>query len=232
MSMTSTVGNRETVPFQVEWAGAQTEVLRGNVTGHIALGSLSGLSDLYALGPLEGLRGEITLLNSIPYISTVTEAKGIVVGSTFRVGASFLAYVRVGRWVEVTRPPSVRGEVELELFLPEAAAGLGIDPAKPFPYLLEGTLPEARFHILNRTGDAPHNPERHERAKVHFFLKRKAATVIGFYSEGHRGIFTPRGSSIHQHVVTKDRTIAGHVDSIVLGPEVNLFLPDPIPEER
>lgn len=214
-------------PFRVEWVGAQREVLAGDVSGHISLGSLAGLPDLYALGPLEGLRGEVTVVDSVASISRVAEAGRIVIDPTFHHEACFLAYAQVARWVEVTWPSSVRGEAELEWFLPEAAASIGVDPGAPFPYLLKGRLRAAKFHVLNRTDDLPHNRERHEQVKAHFRLGRGAATVIGFYSGGHRGVFTPGDRSIHQHVVTADGTVAGHVDSISLTPEVRLFLPDP-----
>jgi acetolactate decarboxylase len=214
-------------PFQVKWIGAQKDVLKGDLTARIALHYLEGLSSLYAVGPLEGLKGEVTILHSVPSISRVEEGKRIVIDSSFCNGACFLAYVQVGHWHEVALPSRVLREAELEWFLPEAAAAIGIDPGEPFPYLLEGTPRSVEFHILNKIDNQPHNRERHERAKVHFRLKASALTIIGFYSSNHRGIFTPGHSSIHQHVVTKGGAVAGHVDGISLTPGVRLFLPDP-----
>src|SRR6266853_62632 len=44
----------------VHWAGAQRDVLGGDLRGHVELEPLSSVPHLYGLGPLEGLRGEVS----------------------------------------------------------------------------------------------------------------------------------------------------------------------------
>jgi acetolactate decarboxylase len=226
MIETNATRREQTPAFQVKWAGEQRDVLSGDLAAHISLESLKGLPDLYALGPLEGLKGEVTILESTSFVSSVASGEKIAIDSSFCHGACFLAYTQVESWQEVVLPSVVLTETELEWFLPEAARGAAIDPEEPFPYLLRGIPLVVDVHILNKTDSRPHNRERHEQAKVRFQLKRKALTIIGFYSNRHRGIFTPGESSIHQHVVSKDGALAGHVDKILFSPAVRLFLPD------
>jgi acetolactate decarboxylase len=113
----------------------------------------------------------------------------------------------------------------MERYLPEVARLAGIDSAVPFPYLIKGTPRSVAIHILNKTDGLPHNPLLHEQVKVHFYLENAALTIIGFYSQNHRGIFTPGDHAIHQHMVTADGKISGHLDKLSLSPSTILFLP-------
>ena len=81
------------------------------------------------------------------------------------------------------------------------------------------------FHILNRIGDAPHDIEMHERIKVKFELVRTKATIVGFHSTRHRGVFTPGDSNIHIHFQTPDNSQSGHIEKLKIGGGARLCLP-------
>jgi acetolactate decarboxylase len=212
--------------FKVEWVGAQKEVLSGELSAHISLSALVHLDNLYAIGPVAGLKGEITILNGTPSISQIA-AEGVEIDTSFCHEACFLAYTQVERWQKVELPNEVKNEEELERYIPEVARLVGIDSAAPFPYLIKGTPRSVAFHILNKTDGLPHNPQMHEQAKVHFHLENVQLTIIGFFSANHRGIFTPGDHAIHQHMVTADGKISGHVDKLSLSSSTILFLPVP-----
>lgn len=212
--------------FLVEWVGSQKEVLKGDLSAHISLSALEHLEHLYALGPVAGLKGEFTILNGALSVSRVT-AEGVEIDTSYCHGACFLAYTQVERWQKVDLPNEVKNEEDLERYLPKAARLAGIDTAEPFPYLIKGIPGSVAFHILNKTDGLPHNPERHEQAKVHFHLENAEITIIGFYSDNHRGIFTPRNHAIHQHLVAADQKISGHVEKLSLSSSTTLFLPIP-----
>jgi hypothetical protein len=72
--------------------GAQRDVLAGDTTGHADLRTLSGRPRLYALGPLEGCRGEVTIFAGVPSVATVVEGRPTV-ASDHR--ACFLECVRL-----------------------------------------------------------------------------------------------------------------------------------------
>jgi hypothetical protein len=126
-------------PLKVQWQGAQLDVLSGDLHGHVDLEPLEGLSDLYGLGPLEGVKGEVTIFDSRLYVARVQHDGSLVVENSFRNRACFLVYSQVQRWQKVTLPEEVIDEKSLEQELPGLAAEYGLDPALPFPFLLRGS---------------------------------------------------------------------------------------------
>lgn len=211
--------------FEVSWQGAQRDVLGGDIRGHVDLEPLGRLSDLYGLGPLEEVKGEITILNSRTSVATVTRDGAIAIDSGFTHRACFLVYSQVPRWQKVALPEEVIDEKTLEAALPELAWEYGIDPSAPFPFLLRGQPDRLVFHILNKTDGLKHSPELHEKAKIKFTLEETGVEIIGFYSSAHRGIFTPGHSSIHIHLQSSDGTASGHVDTLNFPGGMELFLP-------
>ena len=69
--------------FEVKWVGASRDVTRGDLTPKISLESLRQLRNLYAIGPPEALRGEITIVDSHPSVSTVENGR-IITDHSFR----------------------------------------------------------------------------------------------------------------------------------------------------
>lgn len=211
--------------FKVQWQGAQRDVLGGDIRGHVDLEPLAPLSDLYGLGPLEKVSGEVTILNSEATIATVTDDGSINIASGFNHRACFLVYSQVPQWQKVALPEEVIDEKSLEAALPELAAEYGINPSVPFPFLLRGQPDRLIFHVLNKTDGLPHSPELHEKAKIKFTLEDTGVEIIGFYSSEHRGIFTPGHSAIHIHLRSTDGAASGHVDTLSFPGGIELFLP-------
>lgn len=212
-------------PVLVCWQGAQRDMLRGDISGVVNLERFANQECLYALGPLEEVTGEVTILDSTPYIARVAEDGSLSVQNSFEHWTSFLVYCRVPRWLQVELPERVVNERFLETILPELAERHGLDPERPFPFLLRGRPESVLIHVLHKTDSVHHSPEEHEKAKVAFSLEQTEIEAIGFYSRNHRGIFTPSDSSIHIHLASADGTFSGHVDSITFPQGMELFLP-------
>jgi len=112
--------------------------MRDNDTrGTVALTSLANRKHLYALGPLEGLRGEITIIDSTVSISRVVNGrpnlKRILGGD-----AAFLVAAVVADWTSADLPVEVHNLADLERVLPRLASDAGFSSAGPFPALIEG----------------------------------------------------------------------------------------------
>jgi acetolactate decarboxylase len=217
------VSERDT-GFTVKWVGAQRKVLEGDISGHIALASISGLQNLYAVGPAEGLRGEVSIFDSVPSISRIVDG-ALKVDTNFNVNACFLAYAQVSAWHRVTIPAAISDEASLESYIVKFVSELGIDVNQPFPFLINGTPERATFHVLDKRDGLPHNPDLHEKAKVRFHLQNELVDVIGFYSNRHRGIFTPGDANIHMHVNSADGRMSGHLEKIQLERGATLAVP-------
>ncbi|MBC7921448.1 MAG: hypothetical protein H7Z75_10225 [Ferruginibacter sp.] len=64
------------VPYVVQWAGEMRNVMqKGDLRAYISLDSLADKPHLYALEPVEGLQGEIIILDSKPAISSVKDSR-------------------------------------------------------------------------------------------------------------------------------------------------------------
>ena len=214
--------------WKVRWSGAQKNVMAGDLTAHITLKTLEGLPHLYAVGPVEDLKGEITILDSQTSISKVTPT-GVIVETGFGHSACFLAYSQVEYWSEVPLLETVRTEKDLERYIPEVARTVGIDSDHPLPFLLSGGVRRIELHILNKTDGLPHNPALHNKAKVHFTIEGGEADLIGFYSSSHKGVFTPGESALHIHARIGNGALSGHVEEVLLTDATRLYLPQVSP---
>jgi acetolactate decarboxylase len=207
----------------VKWAGAQRDVLAGDLRATIALAELRHLEHVHALGPLEGLAGEISVFDGLPLVARVA-AGNVAVAEDRGAGACFLVYADVPSWHWTTmRAPLLDGAVESHVV--RLAAEHGLHGGAPLPFLLRGVAATLVFHILDKRDGLPHSPERHEQAKVRFTLRQREVEVIGFRSDSHRGIFTPVDSNVHMHFRTSDGGASGHVERLDLAPGWALGLP-------
>jgi hypothetical protein len=57
--------------YTLGWVGAQRQVLAGDLTPHARLQDLADVPHLYALGPLAGLQGEVTVIDGAPLVTTL-----------------------------------------------------------------------------------------------------------------------------------------------------------------
>ena len=208
---------------RVAWAGAQRDVLAGNLKPTITLGELRHLEHLYALGPVEGLTGEISVFDGVPLIARVIGSTVVVDGDR-DVGACFLVYADVPSWRWTTMRSSLI-DADLESHVATLAASHDLDDGAPLAFLLRGVASTLVFHVLDKRDGLPHSPERHEQAKVRLTLRDCEIEVIGFLSASHRGIFTPADRNVHMHFRTTDEHASGHVERLDLAPDWTLGLP-------
>jgi acetolactate decarboxylase len=197
----------------------------GRLAAILDLKSLAGQPDVYGIGPIEQLRGEVTIINGRSALATVASDGSVRVKESFATGAPFFVWSKVPVWRPMRVPAEVRSFDDLERFIPKAAAEAGLDPDKPLPFLVSGREDLIEFHILNRIGDGPHNLEMLKGIQVTFLSEREEAVIIGFHSAKHRGIFTPADSNIHMHFQVPDTSRSGHITKLGLGFGTTLSLP-------
>jgi acetolactate decarboxylase len=214
----------ETKTWCVEWFGSQGDFIAGNANEPISLERFAGLESLYAVGPLEQARGEVSIYDGVPLIS---EVEGVQVNVTIDPcrHTAFLVYAIVEDWRRVTVREPIKTDQQLEDQLVAWAVTSGIDVDQPFPFLLYGSMAQATFHILRSQGKGRYSAERHEKAKVRFPIVKESVEIVGFYSRQHRGIFTPRDSNFHMHVRTVDNRLSGHLEEFNWEQGVVLYLP-------
>ena len=212
--------------YDLWFIGAQREtIVNGKLAAALDLKTLAERPHLYGVGPIEQLRGEVTIVDSRPALARVGADGAVKVAQSFDAGAPFLVWAEVPRWVEHPIPAEIRSYDDLERFVPQAAEAAGLDAEQPFPFRVTGREDLIEFHILNRIGDAPHNMETHKKIQTRFELERVEATIVGFHSTRHRGVFTPGDSNIHIHFQTPDNRQSGHIQKLEIGSGAVLGLP-------
>ncbi|MBW3545677.1 MAG: decarboxylase [Bacteroidetes bacterium] len=216
----------EETPYVVEHRGALHEVMqRGQITANIALRELENKDHLYALGAAEGLKGEILILNSMPYTATAFGNK-LAVDSTFKPSATLLVWAQVPQWQDFLLPDSVRSYQEFESFIEAAARQKGLATDKPFPFLLEGKPATVSWHVIDwPAGDTEHSHEKHQASGLQGVSEQQPMQILGFYSMAHKGVFTHHSTNMHLHGRSLDGKVFGHLDELELADSMVVKLP-------
>src|SRR5215471_7533537 len=123
--------------FTAHDIGANASLARVNTNPH-----------LYALGPMAGLKGEITALNGDVFTSQVIGNRPSVTINP-ETKAVFLVYAFVSKWRTIDITPNVSTESDLAAFVEKQLAR---DMRSVF--LVNGLALSARYHIQNYQGAA------------------------------------------------------------------------------
>lgn len=209
---------------EVTVKGAMKNVMwKGELDGIIDLDTLKQRKNLYGLGPVEYLAGEILILDGKSYKSTVVSATEMTVEETFKLKAPFFGYAHVKNWEEHPLPNSVRTIKDLELYVDQITK----QASRPFMFRLTGTIDYAKIHVVNLPpGSKVSSPKEAHQGQVDYELTNEPSELLGFFSTEHKTIFTHHDTFLHMHLITQDRTKMGHLDEAIFKPEMmKLYLP-------
>lgn len=209
----------------IEHVGALKEIMSGNLDSNIKLDELKEVPNLYALGAMAGLKGEIQIINSQPYNSRVT-AENFTVDKDFNASAALLVYTQVPEWQEFSIPKAILTLKQFEDFLEYTAVKAGVDTSRPFPFMIDGYVRKIDWHIVNwDENNASHSRESHLASGLNGIMVEEDVEILGFYSKDHKGIYTHHDANWHMHFNAKDQNLAGHLDDLLLGEYMTLKLP-------
>jgi len=198
--------------------GAQRDVLANDLRGHVALDMLSAATHLYALGPLEGLRGEVSIFDSVPSIARIL-GDTIATERTWKARACFLVWADVSDWTWRLLDPAPPDLDALEGPLAVLAREAGHDTEEPLPFVITGTSVEMTLHVLDKRDGLPHDAERHEQAKVRRTLRGEAVEPSGGDPARGRGAACRAGPKLasvsHHH--DKETTMRLSARNIIKG---------------
>jgi acetolactate decarboxylase len=230
-------GAEPTRDGQVEYIGAQKNMFEtGKAAGVMGLKFFQGKDNIYAVGPAAQLDGEITILNSKPYVAKV-RGNDCHVDNSHDHDILFLVWSQVPRWRDIPVPESVKTYVQLQKFIKDQAAASGMDVSKPIPFQVGGAPMEIVWHVnCDKTEGKPITRELFAKSKATYTMKDEPVDIVGFYSERHNGIFISQyapaikpGSddknAVHMHLVSRTTKATGHIDDITFGKGITLRLP-------
>lgn len=207
----------QVTPIDVQHAGALRQMMhQGDISPKADLKELENTPHVYALGALAELKGEVLIWDGKPLMAQAVDGEVAVRGS-FDHEAALLVYSAVAEWYEVGVPDSVQSYAQLESYVEFAAKELGINTEKPFPFLVEGRVVRADWHVIDwLEGDTVHSHQKHVTSGPHGQLENEELQVLGFYSKHHHAIFTHHSTNMHLHGKTTDNAWAAHIDDIEL----------------
>lgn len=211
--------------FEVGHAGALRTIMSGNLTATVTLDSLESKPNLYAIGAVENLKGELQIFDGEPFNSKVQD-NAVIVDSSFDQKAALLVYTQVSNWMDIEVPSGLRDKMELEEFIQKAAVEHGISTEKPFPFLIEGTVGSLSWHVIDwPKGDMEHTHQKHKNSGLNGQVMDRKVTILGFFSLHHKAVFTHHTTNVHMHFKTGDGLLSGHLDDLQLGDNMILKLP-------
>jgi len=191
----------------------------GETGTHVTLDTLLPNADLYALGALTDLAGEITVIGGQ---ADLAYPQGVDSARTERTressaGATLLVAAEVPVWRALTTDEPIRFET-LDEAIERLATTAGMDLDARFPFLIEGDFEELEWHVIDGTRLAPGaaSHQDHLAAAVKASRAEASGTLIGFYSRHDQGVFTHMGSKTHVHCVLDGPPASGHVGHVLV----------------
>lgn len=187
---------------------------KGELFATISLDTLP-MKNLYGIGPIEYLKGEIMVLDGTVFSGRVA-GKSQKIDSTSALKAPFFVYANVPSFSFEPLPDSITNLSSLEMYLLKKSEG----KKRPFPFLLKGNFKYADIHLVNLPdGTKISSPEEAHKGKINYQLRKISGTSLGYFSTEHQGIFTHRTTFQHLHFITDDHQKMGHVDSLTFNPK-------------
>jgi acetolactate decarboxylase len=202
--------------------GAMKDVMwKGQLHSKIDLDTIQNKVGLYGLGPESYLTGELLILDGTGYVSRVRTDSTMTVIKTLEATAPFFVYAQVNEWYPVDLPLEVKSILDLESFIDQKT----IDAKRPFAFKLEGSFSDCTIHVQNLPeGSKVSSPQEAHKGQVNYSINNGKASIIGFFSTEHQGIFTHHDSFLHMHLITENHDMMGHLDSLKIK-TMTLYLP-------
>ena len=198
---------------EVKIVGQMKNVMwKGQLYGTINLDTIDNKINLYGLGPVEYLAGEIIIIGGKSYKSIVTSDTTMKVEETYDIKAPFFGYSNISKWTEQTLPDSIQTIQQLETYLDKVTK----NSPRPFMFKLSGTVEQAKIHIVNLPkGSKVSSPDEAHKGQINYELQNEQVDIIGFFSTEHKAIFTHHDTYLHMHLMTTDRQQMGHLDRVL-----------------
>ncbi|RZT00249.1 acetolactate decarboxylase [Aquimarina brevivitae] len=202
--------------------GAMKNVMwKGELGGVINLDTIANKNGLYGLGPLSYLKGELLINNGKSYVSRVTSDSTMTVEKSDMVSAPFFVYGNVTEWHKIDLPAEVNTIKAVTQFIDDNTSAY----EKPFAFKIIGKVSTAQIHIQNLPeGMTVSSPTEAHQGQTNYVINDEDVEIIGFFSKEHQGIFTHHDAWLHMHLITKDESKMGHVDTLFPA-GMTLYLP-------
>lgn len=201
--------------------------------GRVHLNELVKRDHFYGVAALEGLHGEVTIFDGKVTITGVREDGhiGPVAGSISDKQATMLVGAYVPTWTRIPVTRNIEAD-DFDAFVEQAATKAGIKTTAPFMFAVEGEFADVRLHVIN--GACPlharlKNTELPEENRpFESEMSEETGTLVGVFAQNAVGKLTHPATSIHVHLLYKDKQtgadVTAHVEQVGLRPGAVLLL--------
>ena len=149
---------------------------------------------LYGLGPLEGLRGEVSIFGGVPSIARI-EREMVVTAASWHARACFLVWAQVPAWFERAFDGSTEavpaGLDGIERAMVALASETSLDPERPLPFRVRVTAVEATFHVLDKN-------QVRVLGEIEDLARRGMAVMLSTHDPDHAFLCAHRVALLHQ----------------------------------
>lgn len=181
--------------------------------------------NVFAIGVIDSLRGAIVVANGKPVVSSIKNTY-VRTDTTFNHEATLLVYAYVKNWKEITMEHDLNNIEDLEALVKKLAFEHGIDITKPFPFMVKAWAKNINYHVIDWQSGISHTAETHKQFAHDLYHSATTVMLAGFYSENHKGIFTPFESKMLVHAITSNPITCGHLESIETFGKMAIYFPD------
>lgn len=199
---------------EVKVAGEMKKIMhKGDLSAHISLDTLLSHPHIYGLGPAEGIKGELMIIDSKAYWCKVENEKTTTT-ITNNAKATMLVYAQVPSWKSIAVTDGTKDYGALEKMVEELASKNGQSLDEPFPFMIKGVVAKSSYHIIDWKEGTQHTSDNHKQFAKYGSFKTEPVTLLGFYSNKHHSIFTHHTTNMHVHIMDDKKTVVGHIEEI------------------
>lgn len=230
LPQTAQAGERLTCAFLVD--GSRKDMFRRNkLDGVVSIKRILHKKYDYGFGPAHLLQGDITIYDGVSYTARVKDLSSVTVEETpVEDKAVFLAYGASSSWQEITVEDDLYGLHNLEDLIEATAKRYHMDMDAMFLFRIEGEVDALEYSVLDKdlgfTSDR-HSASTHERSRARYKTDTVIeANLIGAWaSEKNAGLYADEDKKTHIHIISKDKTLSGHVHDLVIKKGTKIFMP-------
>lgn len=198
----------------------------------VGVAEISGTPHFYGVGALEGLKGEITVLDSVAYITRVTPEGALQPAPPADAKATLMVGQSIERWTRHTVTEAVPHE-RFDEAIGAMAGGVGEETAEPFVFVIEGAFTDVRLHVINGACPIHARINKLEIAEAdrpfELDVQNVSGTLVGVYAANSVGRLTHPATKTHTHLIFTDQKtgerVTGHVERVGLAKGAALRFP-------
>jgi acetolactate decarboxylase len=199
---------------EVKVAGEMKNIMhKGDLSAHISLDTLLYHPNMYGLGPAEGIKGELMIIDSKAYWYKVENGKASTSVNN-NAKAAMLVYAQVSSWKSITVTDGIKDYAALEKMVEALALKNGQSHDEPFPFMITGTVSKSSYHVIDWKEGTQHTFDNHKQFALFGNFQKEPVILLGFYSNKHHGIFTHHSTNMHVHIMDDKKTTVGHLEEI------------------